>query len=112
MGSGKVHGVYLHAHAAALLLDNRSIKDVPDWPAVFVLCFLGYCLGSSLIQYGFSWMAGGISTVLLIGIDLLVFWKLRLVVPYVPASTAWIVGGFGGYLLGRLGRVTGERSNL
>jgi CHASE2 domain-containing sensor protein len=104
-GSGKVHGIYLHAHAAAQLLDNRSIKDVPEWPVVFVLCFLGYCLGWSFIQHGFGWMVGGISTGLLIAIDLLVFWKLRLVVPYVPASMAWIVGGFGGYLLRR---ATGE----
>jgi adenylate cyclase len=106
-GSHSIHGVYLHAHIVAQLLDGRSINDLPDWPVVFLLCFLGYCLGSSLIQQGFGWMISSISTVLLIGFDLLVFRELRLVVPYMPASTAWIIGGFGGYFLGR---IFGERS--
>src|SRR5262249_16345816 len=30
MGSSKVHGVYLHAHVVAQLLDQRSIRDLPD----------------------------------------------------------------------------------
>lgn len=101
-GDGKLHGVFLHAHIVAQLLDARAIKELPEWPVVTILSFLGFSVGWSLRQFGVSWLVGGAWTVLLIGIDLLVYWRLRLIVPYVPATAGWIVGGFSGYWLGKL----------
>jgi CHASE2 domain-containing sensor protein len=101
-GDGRLHGVFLHAHIVAQLLDARAIRELPEWPVVTMLSFLGFSVGWSLRQFGVSWLLGGVWTVLLIGIDLLVYWRLRLIIPYVPATAGWVVGGFSGYWLGKL----------
>ena len=109
LGSNKVHGVVLHAQALAQILDQRSVVELADWPVVLLLSFLGFTLGVNFHQRGFNWITGVLSTGLLIGLDLLLFWKLRWIVPYLAASTAWFAGAFSGYVAGRLIAVTSGR---
>lgn len=100
-GGSAVHGVFLHAHALAQILDGRYIAELPEWPIVLFLSAAGFMLGLHFEQRGFKWVLGAVSTGSLIAIDLLLFWQLRWVAPYVIAVAAWLIGGFGGYATAR-----------
>jgi CHASE2 domain-containing sensor protein len=101
-GGSTVHGVFLHAHAVAQIIDGRYIFEMPEWPVVLFLSAAGFMLGLHFEDRGFKWIPGTVSTGLLIAIDLLIFWQMRWVVPYVPAAAAWLLGGFGGFFTARL----------
>jgi CHASE2 domain-containing sensor protein len=100
-GTSDIHGVFLHAHALAQILDGRRVLETPDWPVVLLVSMAGFMLGAHFQHRGFSWLSGTVSTGLLIGLDLLLYWQLRWIVPYMAAATAWLAGGFGGYLAAR-----------
>jgi CHASE2 domain-containing sensor protein len=101
-GTRDIHGVFLHAQALAQILDGRYVLETADWPVVLLVSMAGFMLGAHFQHRGFSWISGTVSTGLLIGLDLLLFWQLRWIVPYIAAVTAWVVGGFGGSLAVRL----------
>ena len=113
-GSAKVHGVYLHAHVAAQLLDQRNITEAPVWLVVFLVALLGHLLGWYFCRRGFNWIIGGGSTVVLIVMDLVIFWRFSYVLPYQASCAAWLVGAFGGYFLGWVlaGRPVAESRSL
>ena len=100
-GSSRVHGVFLHAHAIAQVLDGRRIREIEGWMVVWPISLLGFILGWSFRQLGFSWFVGGGATAVLIVLDILLFWQWRLVLPYTPATIAWFAGAIGGYVAGR-----------
>lgn len=101
-GASTVHGVFLHAHALAQILDGRYIYEIPEWPVVLLLSATGFMLGLYFNDRGFRWLTGTVVTGALIAIDLLLFWQLRWIVPYVAAVTAWLLGGIGGYVTARM----------
>lgn len=97
-----VHGVYLHAHMIAQALDGRTVKEVALIPSVFAVALLGFCLGWIFHQQGFNWLVGGLTTGIIIAVDMLLFWGLRQVLPYTPVTIAWFGAAFVGFLLARL----------
>jgi CHASE2 domain-containing sensor protein len=96
-GRGTIHGVFLHAQILAQILDGRIVRELPGWPTVFLVSFFGFILGRHFYRRGFSLVSGSVSAAALIGLDLLLFWQFRAVVPYLAASCAWLVGGVCGY---------------
>jgi adenylate cyclase len=99
-----VHGLVIHAQMIAELLDDRSVKRLPDelvWPLAYTLAFAGYLLGWHMRSYGIGWWVTTLPTALLIGLDLLIFWKLRIILPFSSALAAWLIGGVCGFALGR-----------
>ena len=102
--STQIHGVFLHAHVVAQILDGRSVRELSHVPVVLVLGFLGFCLGWLFHANSFSWLVGGLATGGIILADLVLFWYLRRIVPYTPATIAWFVSAFAGYGCARLVR--------
>lgn len=102
--TSKVHGIFLHAQVLAQILEGRSIEELPDWLVVFCVSLFGAYLGWSIHRHNLSWIVGFGWTAVLIVFDLILFWNWRVVVPYMPATMAWVVGCFGGYILRRANR--------
>jgi len=100
--SNQIHGVFLHAHKIAQILDGRTVRELPHVPVVLTIAFFGFCLGWVFHAGGFSWLVGGGATVLLIAVDLVLFWQLRRILPYTPATIAWFGAAMAGYLTARL----------
>jgi adenylate cyclase len=96
-GRNVIHGVFLHAQVLAQILDGRRVRELPGWPTVFLVSFFGFTLGRHFYRRGFSWVSGSVSAAGLIGLDLLIYWQFRAVVPYLAASCAWLLGGICGY---------------
>jgi adenylate cyclase len=101
-GSNTIHGVFLHAHALAQILDGRYVREIPVWPVVLLVSMAGFMLGAHFQHRGFNWISGTMWTSVIIALDLFLFWQFRWIVPYVAAVTAWLVGGVAGYLAARL----------
>ncbi len=100
-GSKLIHGVFLHAHAVAQILDVRPVKELPNIPTIFMISLAGFFLGLSFRKHGFSFQLASWATGVLIALDLFLFWKWRHILPYTPATIAWFVSGFIGYTLGK-----------
>jgi adenylate cyclase len=99
--SNQVHGVFIHAQVLAQMLDGRRIIEPLHAPVLFIVALLGFYLGWTFHQHGFSWMLGGGATAVLIAVDLLVFWRWRVVLPYTPVTIAWFGSVLGGLAVGR-----------
>ncbi|MDX2203748.1 MAG: CHASE2 domain-containing protein [Hyphomicrobiaceae bacterium] len=97
-----VHGVFLHAHAIAQILDGRYVRETASLPVVLLVSFAGFMLGSGFQGRGFRWLTGGLWTAVLIGVDLALYWQLRWVVPYVMATLGWVAGVVSGYIAARM----------
>lgn len=106
-GRRTVHGVFLHAHAIAQILDHRHVRELPGGPVVLLLSFAGFMLGSGFHGRSFGWLTGTLWTVALIATDLVLFWQMRWVLPYVSATLAWVASVIAGYAVVRTVRYLG-----
>lgn len=100
-------GAIIHAHMLAEQLDGRSIGQ-PDATTLSVrlilalLAALGFLTGWGLRHTRKGLIAGSIISGVIIAVDILVFWQLRIIVPLVLALLAWLIGEIAGHYLGRL----------
>jgi CHASE2 domain-containing sensor protein len=98
-------GVVLHAHMVAELIDNRSFTELGPGAARFLLLAIAV-LG---FLFGWSWRVGRVdlvawtfATIVLIGVDVLVFSQWRVILPFTLALLAWFFSVTGGHAFGQL----------
>lgn len=103
----RMSGALIHAHMLAEQLDGRSIgqPDATALPVRLVLALLaalGFLTGWGLRHTRKGLIAGSIISAVIIAVDIMVFWQLRIIVPLVLALLAWLIGEIAGHYLGRL----------
>ena len=102
----KMHGVSIHAHMVAQMVDGRSIAQLETNAFSLRLALASVTVLGFLVGWGFrrkrqGLLASGLATAVIIAIDTFVFWQLRIVLPLVLALAAWFLGEFSGHYLGR-----------
>ena len=98
-----MHGVMVHAQLTAQLLDNRLVNELEPMHAKILfsaLALLGLILGVGTRLRGYN-IPGILVMATLVGIDLLVFWKTRTILPFTMSLFAWIIGITAGSFLHR-----------
>jgi CHASE2 domain-containing sensor protein len=111
----KMHGVTIHAHVVAQMVDGRSIGQLETNQlslrvALAAVAALGFLVGWGLRRKRQGLLASGVASAVIIAIDTFVFWQLRIVLPLVLALAAWFLGEFSGHYLGRWLGPRGARS--
>ena len=101
----RMHGVILHAHMVADVMDQRRFAVLNAVQANSLLAAL------AIGGFVFSWRLG-LGRIVLIGwtmatgalliADIIVFWQARIILPFTLASLAWFFGVAGGHAFGRL----------
>jgi len=102
----KMHGVAIHAHVLAQMMDGRSIAQLETNAFSLRLALASVAALGFLVGWGFrrkrqGLLASGVASAVIIAIDTFVFWQLRIVLPLVLALAAWFLGEFSGHYLGR-----------
>ncbi len=100
----KMSGVMVHAHLTAQLIDNRRARELKPFDARIIfaaLAFVGLLLGWRTQLRGYN-VPGIAATAILVGVDILVFWKTRVVLPFTLSVVAWYLGITAGSFLQRI----------
>jgi adenylate cyclase len=110
----KMHGVAIHAHMVAQMVDGRSIAQLETEAASLRLALAAVAALGFLVGWGFrrrrkGLLASGAASAVIIAIDTIVFWQLRIILPLVLALAAWFLGEFSGHYLGRWLGPRGDR---
>src|SRR5215472_6097263 len=111
----KMHGVAIHAHMVAQMVDGRSVGQLETSMASLRLALAAVAALGFLVGWGFrrrrkGLLASGVASAVIIAIDTIVFWQLRIILPLVLALAAWFLGEFSGHYLGRWLGPRGERA--
>jgi hypothetical protein len=101
-----MHGALIHAHILAGIVDGRSIGQVESGTVALPLTLaaitgLGFLVGWYFRYRRRGLLASGVATAVIIAVDTVVFWQLRIILPLVLALMAWFLGEFSGHYLGR-----------
>jgi len=101
-----MHGVAIHAHMVAQMVDGRSIAQLETNAFSLRLALASVTVLGFLVGWGFrrkrqGLLASGLATAVIIAIDTIVFWQFRIILPLVLALAAWFLGEFSGHYLGR-----------
>jgi CHASE2 domain-containing sensor protein len=115
--SEKMHGVTIHAHIAAQMVDGRSIRQLETNAIALRLALAGMAAIGFLVGWGFrtrrqGLLASGLVSAVIIAVDTIVFWQFRIILPLVLAIAAWFLGEFSGHYLGRWLGPRADRSLL
>jgi len=111
----KMHGVGIHAHMTAQMVDGRSIGQLKPtrwrcgWPCAGVTA-LGFLVGWAFRAKRQGLLASGVASAVIVAVDTIVFWQFRIILPLVLALAAWFLGEFSGHYLGRWLGPRGDRS--
>jgi CHASE2 domain-containing sensor protein len=110
-----MHGALIHAQILAGIVDGRSIGQVESDSLALPLTLaaltgLGFLIGWSYRDRRRGLLASGAATAVIIAVDTLVFWQLRIILPLVLALLAWFLGEFSGHYLGRWLGYNSDRS--
>jgi adenylate cyclase len=111
----KMHGVAIHAHMAAQMVDGRSIRQLETNSVALRLTLAGMAALAFLVGWGYrakrqGLLASGVASAVIIAVDTIVFWQFRIILPLVLALAAWFLGEFSGHYLGRWFGPRGDRS--
>jgi adenylate cyclase len=111
----KMHGVGIHAHMTAQLVDGRSIGQLETNSLALRLALAGVTALGFLVGWAFrakrqGLLASGVASAVIVAVDTIVFWQFRIILPLVLALAAWFLGEFSGHYLGRWLGPRGERS--
>jgi len=111
----KMHGVAIHAHMVAQMVDGRSVGQLETATislrlALAAVAALGFLVGWGFRRRRKGLLASGVASAVIIAIDTIVFWQLRIILPLVLALAAWFLGEFSGHYLGRWLGPRGDRS--
>ena len=111
----KMHGVAIHAHMVAQMVDGRSIAQLETEAASLRLALAAVAALGFLVGWGFrrrrkGLLASGAASAVIIAIDTIVFWQFRIILPLVLALAAWFLGEFSGHYLGRWLGPRGDRA--
>ena len=110
----KMHGVAIHAHMVAQMVDGRSIGQLETEAASLRLALAAVAALGFLVGWGFrrrrkGLFASGVVSAVIIAVDTIVFWQFRIILPLVLALAAWFLGEFSGHYLGRWLGPRGDR---
>jgi len=110
----KMHGVAIHAHMVAQMVDGRSVGQLETSMASLRLALAAVAALGFLVGWGFrrrrkGLLASGVASAVIIAIDTIVFWQFRIILPLVLALAAWFLGEFSGHYLGRWLGPRGDR---
>jgi adenylate cyclase len=102
----KLHGVAIHAHMAAQMVDGRSIRQLETNSfglrlALAAVAALAFLVGWRFRTRRQGLLASGVASAVIIAVDTIVFWQFRIILPLVLAVAAWFLGEFSGHYLGR-----------
>ena len=111
----KMHGVSIHAHIAAQIVDGRSIGQLETNSLALRLALAGVTALGFLVGWGYrakrqGLLASGVASAVIVAVDTIVFWQFRIILPLVLALAAWFLGEFSGHYLGRWLGPRGDRS--
>ena len=92
-----MHGVTIHAHIAAQMVDGRSIRQLETNAIALRLALAGMAAIGFLVGWGFrsrrqGLLASGLVSAVIIAVDTIVFWQFRIILPLVLALAAWFLG--------------------
>jgi adenylate cyclase len=106
----RMPGAVVHAHIVAETIDGRGIRQLEvDSLALrlglALLAGMGFLIGWRYRLKRQGILLGSLATIVILGLDTIVFSQFRIVLPIVLALLAWFMGEFAGHYLGRwLGR--------
>jgi adenylate cyclase len=106
----RMPGAVVHGHIVAEMVDGRGIGQVEVDSLVLrlglaVLAGFGFLIGWRYRLKRQGILLGSLATVVILAIDIIVFWQFRIILPIVLALLAWFIGEFLGHHVGRwLGR--------
>jgi adenylate cyclase len=95
-------GLMIHAHITAQLMDGRSYSELGATASrvlVAALALIGFLLGWIFREQRLDLTGRSIATVALVAIDALVYARLRIILPFTLALTAWLIGVAAGHHL-------------
>ena len=91
----KMPGVFVHAQMVAETVDGRRVSELTrEQTRMLVLgMWLTGCVLSWLAsRHGFSFARWTLGTILFVAIDVLLFYRWRLVLPFTSGMAAWVLG--------------------
>jgi adenylate cyclase len=96
-------GPEIHAQVVAQLLDGRSYLEL-TLPTQLALCILlAYVAALTTIRHGYAdWLVGILPLLVYISVGVLLFWSLKLILPFAAPMLAWLGGVY-------VARFTGHR---
>ncbi len=95
-------GLMVHAHITAQLMDGRSYSELGATASgvlVAALALIGFLLGWIFREQRLDLTGRSIATVALVAIDALIYARLRIILPFTLALTAWLIGVAAGHHL-------------
>jgi len=102
----RMPGAVVHGHIVAETIDRRGIRQLEVDSLVLrlglaIIAGLGFLIGWRYRLKRQGILLGSLATVVIIAIDIFVFWQFRIVLPIVLALLAWFIGEFVGHHAGR-----------
>jgi adenylate cyclase len=94
-GGGKMPGVLVHAQMVAELLDGRQVNELSwrETQALLVGMWTAGCLMSWLAsRHGFRPSRWTLGAIFLVAVDVIIFARWRIVLPFTLGMAAWILG--------------------
>jgi CHASE2 domain-containing sensor protein len=107
LSNEKMPGAVIHAHMVAEQLDGRRVRqfEVDTFAArleLAALAAVGFLVGWRYHMKRQGLLTGSLATVTIVAFDTIVFWGLRIVLPFVLALMAWFIGEWTGHYTGVL----------
>ena len=100
----KMAGLLVHAQKVAELLDGRSVRELTDRQTQLLVLGMGLagCVLSWLAsRHGFNLGRWTLATILFVAIDVALFARWRLVLPFTMGLAAWVLGVTAGQFLSK-----------
>jgi adenylate cyclase len=104
----KTAGILVHAQMVAELLDGRSVRELTTRQTQMLILGMGLigCVLSWLASHrGFNLARWTLATILFVAIDVALFTRWRLVLPFTLGMAAWVLGVTAGQFLMKSSRI-------
>jgi adenylate cyclase len=109
----KMSGLMVHAQMVAEMVDGRRVSELTRaHTQILVLgMWLTGCMLSWLAsRHGFNFARWTLGTMLFVAVDVLLFYRWRLVLPFTSGMAAWVLGVTAGQFLREITSKTAARS--
>ena len=91
----RMSGVFVHAQMVAETVDGRRVSELTREQArmlVLGMWLTGCVLSWLASRHGFGFARWTLGTILFVAIDVLLFYRWRLVLPFTSGMAAWVLG--------------------
>lgn len=109
----KMPGLLVHAQMVAELVDGRRVSELTRRQTQMLILgmWLTGCVLSWLAsRHGFDFARWTLGTILFVAIDVLLFYRWRLILPFTSGMAAWVLGVTAGQFLREMRLATAARS--